>query len=178
MRSFKLFVLIAMIAVLVLAFAAVASAQPGDSQGTVYGQATMQPQISIQVSGAGSDSGSPLVYWGRPNQGYIPNGNALVTVTNTGDQNVPILLGHGSDPTDGNDTWAFTDTGGPSNCIWVLYGDAGGVNVPGSGVDPREFISGLAPGDSHEFSSTFYFPSSYNGNTHTMTALLIASGIN
>jgi hypothetical protein len=173
MRSFKLFVLIAMIAILLFA----ASAQPG-SQGTVYGQATMQPQISIQVSGPGSDSGFPLSYSGRPNQGYIPDGNALVTVSNTGDQNVPILLGYGSDPTDGNDTWAFTDTGGVSNCIWVLYGDAGGVNVPGSGVDPREFISGLAPGDSHEFSSTFYFPSSYNGNTHTMTALLIASGIN
>jgi hypothetical protein len=177
MKSSRLIVLVSMIAVLMFAVATSASAQPG-AQGTVYGQATMQPQISIEVGGAGSDSGSPLVYSGRPGYGYLPIDNAQVTVTNTGEQNVPILLGYGSDPTYGNDMWAFTDTGGPSNCIWMFYGDWGGVNVPGSGVEPREVISGLLPGDSHEFSSIFYFPSSYNGNTHTMTALLIASGIN
>jgi hypothetical protein len=177
MRISKLFALIATIAVLVFAFAAAASAQPG-SQGTVYGRANMQPTISIQVSGPGSDSGSPLVYNGHAGGNYGPDFGALVTVANTGDQNVPILLGYGSDPTDGIDTWNLSGAVGPTDCVWGFAGDVHWATVPSSGGAPEEVLQDLAPGASFDFDSVFSFPLDYNGNPHTMTALFIASDIN
>jgi len=171
MKNSLRIILVGIAAAMVLAAATSAYAA---GSGTVYGQATMQPTVSIVLSGVGSDSQNPLVYEGRANQGSIPNGNALITVTNSGEQTIPLLLGYGSDPTDGNDTWAISDTPGASNCIWRFYPDPNGTNVPGGMGSPRELVTGLLPGEWRDFSSTFYFPETFNGNPHTMTALIIA----
>ena len=171
MKNSLRIILVGIAAAMVLAAATSAYAA---GSGTVYGQATMQPTVSIVLSGVGSDSQNPLVYEGRANQGYMPNGEARVTVTNSGEQTVPILLGYGSDPTDGSDTWPISDMPGLSNCIWLFYGDLGGTNVPGSNGSPRELVPALLPGEWRNFNSTFYFPETFNGSPHTMTALLIA----
>jgi hypothetical protein len=170
MKSSRLVVLLAAIVVLVFASAASAYAFPG-SQGTVYGQATMQPTVSIQLSGTGSDPGNPLVYRGQAGQTVEPEGFAEVTVTNDGDVQTPILLGYGSDPTDGSDVWHLG-----SDCGWVFQGDFGQRWVPDSSSGPLMLFGGLDPGNSRSMMPAFTFPNSFNGNAHSMQALLIASG--
>jgi hypothetical protein len=171
MRSLKIFALIAMCAGLVLGTVASAYAYTG-SQGTVYGQATMQPTVSIQLSGAGSDSGNPLIYNGRAGYAVWADGNAQVTVTNDGDVTTPILLGWGSDPTDGSDTWRLG-----TDCYWTFASSDGWRTVQDRFNAPQPLIFNLLPGDSQGMSSFFQFPSSFNGTAHSMQALLIASGV-
>jgi hypothetical protein len=177
MKVSKLFALAAMTAVLVFAFAAFAYAGNGnDSQGTVYGQATMQPTVSIQISGTGSDSSNPLVYWGRKGQFVQSVGWSQVTLTNNGDVDVPILLGYGSNPTDGSDTWNFADSPGSTDCVWTIMGNLGGTNVPAFDGAPRQLYPSFAPGRSDGVNTYFTFPTTFNGNAHGMTALFIAGG--
>jgi hypothetical protein len=140
----------------------------------VYGQATMQPTVSIQISGTGSDSGNPLVYSGRKGQLVQPVGWSQVTLTNNGDVDVPILLGYGSNPTDGTDTWSFADIAGPTACVWGIWGNLGVTNVPAYGEPPRQLYPGFAPGRSDGVNTNFTFPTTFNGNAHNMTALFIA----
>jgi hypothetical protein len=170
MKVSKLFMLVTMIAVLVFAFAASAYAEPG---GTVYGQATMQPTVSIQLAGAGSDSGTPLVYEGRGGDDVWASGLAQVTVTNDGQVDVPIFLGYGSDPTDGSNTWPLADSASATDSKWEFRAGSW-VTVPGSGVGPRQLIGSLTAGSSQSVSNCFTFPTTFNGNPHTMTALFIA----
>jgi hypothetical protein len=167
MKVSKLFMLVTMIAVLVFAFAASAYAEPG---GTVYGQATMQPTVSVTLSGAGSDSGNPLTYSGLKNEGVWANSGGTLTVTNTGETATTMFLGYGSDPTDGNTTWHF-DQG----CSWTFFGNWT-ANVPASGVGSRPLCSSMSPGASMSLVSRFKFPNTYDGSTHSMTALIIAEG--
>jgi hypothetical protein len=169
MKSTRLVVLFAAVVVLLFATAASAYAYNG-SQGTVYGQATMQPTVSIQLSGAGSDSENPLVYTGRKDETVWANNFDHVTVTNDGDVSTPILLGYGSDPTDGSNTWYYG-----TDCNWTFFGEMI-QDVPSNFSGPRAVFFDLQPGDSRSLDSRFTFPSSFNGNAHTMTALLIASG--
>lgn len=171
MKSTRLVFLSAAIVVLLFATAASAYAQPDPSQGTVYGQATMQPMVSIQLSGTGSDPGNPLVYNGHAGETVPPAGFAEVNVTNDGDETTPILLGYGSDPTDGSDTWHLG-----SDCGWVFQGDFGLTWVPASSSGPVLLFGGMNPGVSRSMMPAFTFPGSFNGNAHSMQALLIASG--
>jgi hypothetical protein len=160
-------VLVALTAVVVFAAAASAYAMPG-SQGTVYGQATMQPTVSVQLSGTGSDPGNPLVYTGRRGEGVWADGFSRITVSNTGDASTAMLLGYGSDPTDGNTTWHLGE-----DCDWTFFGDWS-APVPAFYAGPRLLFFNIAPGDSRSVDSNFTFPNSYDGNAHTMTALIIA----
>jgi hypothetical protein len=171
MKSTRLVVLFAMIVVLLFASAASVYAMPDGSHGTVYGQATMEPMVSIQLSGAGTDPGDPLSYHGRRGETVWPDGFPWVTVTNDGDMDTPILLGYGSDPTDGSNTWAYG-----TDCDWTFFGDVG-TSVPSNSSGPQELIFNLAPGNSRSLDSRFTFPNNYNGNTHTMQALIIANGV-
>jgi hypothetical protein len=174
MRSLKIFVLIVMCAGLVLGTAASAYAYTG-SQGTVYGQATMQPTVSIQLTGTGTDLGNPLVYQGHAGDTVWSTGYAQVMVTNNGDVGTPILLGYGSDPTDGSNTWPFADSASATDSKWEFTAGSW-VTVPGSGVGPRQLIGSLAPGDLAGVVNRFTFPTTFNGNVHSMQALFIAGG--
>ncbi|PKQ16707.1 MAG: hypothetical protein CVT67_02755 [Actinobacteria bacterium HGW-Actinobacteria-7] len=175
MKRSKLVTLFAMVAAMVFASAAAAYAAPG---GTVYGQATMQPTISIVVGGAGSDSGMPLVYEGPKDQ-WAMNFNGPLTITNDGDTAAQLSLGFGSDPTDGVTTWSLGSYSDATHCMWNL--DAMSppfmsiTQVPASGEPPVSFgPDPLMPGDTAFFDSHFFFPATYDGSPHTMTALIIA----
>jgi hypothetical protein len=172
MKSSKLVAPFAMSVVLLLAMVAPASAGTV-TQGTVYGQATMQPVVSIQLSGTGSDPGNPLVYDGRAGQDVWPAGMARVTLTNDGQVDVPILLGYGSDPTDGVDTWNLADSAGATDCKWEFQAGSW-VTVPGHSDAPRQLVEKLNAGDSLDVWNCFTFPTTFNGNPHAMSALVIA----
>jgi len=176
MRSSKLVILSVMAAVLV--FAAATSAYAAGS-GTVYGQATMQPTVSIVLSGAGSDAGNPLTYAGRAGEN-VPNNNGIwITVANNGDVATPLLLGWGSDPTDGVTTWTLNSTfADATNCTWdfvPMFPSFDIARVPANGELPVSFgPTALDVGESVNFATFFGFPTSFDGSTHTMTALIIA----
>jgi hypothetical protein len=164
-RSIVLLVVLAV--VVVFATAASAYAMPG-SQGTVYGQATMQPTVSVTLSGTGADPEMPLTYSGRKGETVWSNMGGWVTVTNTGETAATMLLGYGSDPTDGNTTWRLGE-----DCNWTFDGDWTS-DVPASSMGPRLLLLGMSPGSSRWLSSRFTFPNNYDGSTHSMTALIIA----
>ena len=175
MRSSKLVVLSALAAVLV--FAAATSAYAAGS-GTVYGQATMQPTVSIVLSGPGSDPGWPLTFQGVAGDRVWAD-NGRITVNNNGDVAVPLLLGFGSDPTDGASVWSLGDNQAATQCIWDFYSPTVLFNavtrVPSNVGIPVSFgPTALAVGDYTEFDSQFRFPTSFDGTPHTMTALIIA----
>ena len=175
MRSSKLVILSAMAAVLV--FAAATSAYAAGS-GTVYGQATMQPTVSIVVGGAGSDSGMPLVFNGPEGQ-WVLNSSGILTVTNDGDTAVQLSLGFGSDPTDGVSTWSLGSYADATHCMWNIDSMSPPfisiTQVPANGEPPISFgPDPLQSGDTAQFDSHFFFPTSFDGTPHTMTALIIA----
>jgi hypothetical protein len=163
-------VIVALAVVVVFATAASAYAQSDGSQGTVYGQATMQPTVSVQLSGTGSDAGDPLTYSGRKGDTVWADGFGQVTVTNSGELATTMFLGYGSDPTDGNTTWRLGE-----DCNWTFFGDWVS-DVPASYGGPRPLIVNMDPGASRSIDSRFSFPYSYDGNAHSMTALVIAEG--
>ncbi|PKQ16706.1 MAG: hypothetical protein CVT67_02750 [Actinobacteria bacterium HGW-Actinobacteria-7] len=176
MKRSKLITLFAMVAAMVLATAA--SAYAGAPGGTVYGQATMQPTVSIVLGGAGSDSGWPLVYSATAGE-WAPEADwDRVTVTNNGDVNVPLSLGYGSDPTDGENTWYFANSVDDTHCMWEFMSGPplfGGARVPDSMGSPNLLSpEPLLVGDSVQLDTFFTFPTSYDGTPHTMTALIIA----
>jgi hypothetical protein len=160
-------VLVALTVVVVFAAAASAYAMPGP-QGTVYGQATMQPTVSVTLTGTGSDLGVPLTYSGRKGETVWANNEGSVLVTNTGDMFTTMLLGYGSDPTDGNTTWRLGE-----DCNWTFVGESIS-DVPALDSGPRPLIFNMGPGGSRWVSTRFTFPNNYDGSTHTMTALIIA----
>jgi hypothetical protein len=170
MRNHKLFTVIAMIAVLVFAFAASAYAGNG-SQGTVYGQATMQPAVSVTLSGTGSDPDIPLMYSGRKGETVWASNEGMLTVTNTGDASTAILLGYGSDPTDGNTTWRLGE-----DCNWTFWGGDMIEDVPALYAGPRPLFFNIDPSGLRWLDTRFTFPNNYDGSTHSMTALIIAEG--
>ena len=174
MKSSKYVVLIALAAVMVLATAA--SAYADNSQGTVYGQATMRPTVSIQVNSA------PLWYSGKsgqtvPSNWWMDPGMGEVEVYNDGDAATSLSLGWGTDPTSGqgNDNWTFGDSADTNVCVWQI----GGVNVPSaSSGSPRALYSNLNVGQNENFDTNFTFPTNYtNGNRHDMTAIISAENI-
>lgn len=174
MKAIRIVTALAVFSIILLA-AAAAYAMPGDS-GTVYGQATMQPTVSISLGGAGASSFDPLVYVGRPGQSVWEQDERELVVTNTGDIPVDLTLEWGSDPSDGFDTWTLGDSNGSNACVWSLI-RAGyeGTNVPSSSGGPR-YLGGLDHGDSTWVGSQFTFPTDFtNTNTHSMTAIISAS---
>lgn len=174
MKNVKLALLVAMASVMVLAAAASAFASP-PPDGTVYGQATMEPVVNLQLSGAGSISFDPLVYHGYKGDTVGEIEGREIHVANEGDEAVQLNLGYGSNPSDGSSTWAFADESGATECVWTFSGEEeDGVNVPALGAGDRALLESLAPGDSHSFASRFTFPTTYNGNTHNMTAIISA----
>jgi large subunit ribosomal protein L40e len=154
--------------------------------GNVYGQATMQPVVSVQLSGSGSDPGDPLVYDLVPGQPALARDGAELTVTNDGDEPTAFSLGFGSNPTNGSDAWTFIDgeAGYPGDgtvCAW-LFGyenpldpyDTGTALVPPEGAGPNVLHGNVAPGGSVAFGSFVLAPSAYHGGTYQMTAIVIA----
>ena len=173
MRSSKYAALLALAAVMVLATAATAFAQPGSS-GPVYGQATMQPVLSISVA-AGSEG--TLYYWGQPNDTVYTGAFANpsdITVTNTGDASTKLYLGWGSNPNvnGGSDAWEYGAISNIHTCVWKI----GGVSVPSEGNVQVQLSTSLAKGDSKEFGTSFTFPNTYSGSSaaHSMSAIISA----
>jgi ubiquitin len=134
--------------------------------GNVYGQATMQPVVSIQLSGSGSDPGDPLVYDAVAGQPALARDGAEFTVTNDGDSEAGY-------PGDGN------------ACMW-LFGyenpldpnDTGQALVPSEGAPPSALHGPVDPGASVAFGSFLLAPSTYHGGTYQMTAIVIAGSTN
>jgi hypothetical protein len=168
-RSIALFVALAV--VVVFATAASAYAMPDGMQGTVYGQATMQPTVSVALSGTGSDPDIPLTYSGRKGETVWAVGEGMLTVTNTGDMPTAILLGYGSDPTDGNTTWRLGE-----DCNWQFWGGDMIEDVPAFYAGPRPLFFNIDPSGSRWLDTRFTFPDNYDGSTHSMTALIIGEG--
>lgn len=174
MKSYKLVAALAVFTIIMLA-AAAAYAEPGDS-GTVYGQATMQPTVSIAISGQGSADFMPLDYEGRSGQNVTEVAERTFTVSNTGDAPVALMLGYGSDPSDGSDVWYLRDYQDTNACTWTFFcpGGVGYQAVPSSSGSPRYL--GSLDVDSHADVQTYFgFPINFtNGNTHSMTAIIYA----
>jgi ubiquitin len=158
--------------------------------GNVYGQATMQPVVSIQLSGSGSDPGDPLVYDAVAGQPALARDGAEFTVTNDGDEPTTLSLGFGSNPTNGSDAWTFIDSeagypGDGNACMW-LFGyenpldpnDTGQALVPSEGAPPSALHGPVDPGASVAFGSFLLAPSTYHGGTYQMTAIVIAGSTN
>jgi ubiquitin len=158
----------------------------GAGSGNVFGQATMQPVVSIQLSGSGSDPGDPLVYDAVAGAPALARDGAELTVSNDGDEPTALSLGFGSDPTNGSDAWTFIDTEGAypgdgSACAW-LFGyedpldpyDTGQAFVPSEGAPPNPLHGPLDPGASVALRSFLVAPSTYHGGTYQMTAVVIA----
>ena len=170
---------IALIGVAAAMVLAAATSVYAAGSGTVYGQATMQPTVSIVLSGAGSDAGNPLAYAGRAGEAVANNNGTSITVANNGDVATPLLLGWGSDPTDGVTTWTLNSTfADATNCTWdfvPMFPSFDIARVPANGELPVSFgTAALDVGGSVTFVTIFGFPTSFDGSPHTMTALIIA----
>jgi hypothetical protein len=169
-------------AMIVVVFWAAAASAIAESAPNVYGQATMQPLVSIQVSGTGSNSGNPLVFVGQRGQSVTPEGGGNITLTNDGDVPVSISVGHAFSPADGlGSVWTYTVGGpGPNSCVWVFsIPMEGNATVKESGVTPTMVLTpNLAAGDSRTVYSAFAFPTVLgSGNAHVMAAVFWAEAL-
>ncbi|HEY5472285.1 MAG TPA: hypothetical protein VIK32_03730 [Candidatus Limnocylindrales bacterium] len=137
------------------------------SSSVIYGEVSMESTVSLEMSG------SPLVYRAHKGETTTPTAGTDVTITNTGEGGIPVLLGFGSSPTDGADTWNFADATGPNDCIWMFSGQTGLIDVPSDGDAPRALFTRLPPGEPTPLLTYFAFPTVYKANAHAMSALII-----
>ena len=164
MRSSKIITLLVATAVLCLATAT--SAFAADS-GTVYGQATMQPTISISLGTHGSAE-FPLTYVQGVSYEWETN---HLNVENSGDVPVKLFVQSASAPADGHgNTWTFGDfTWSSTNtCVWTI----GNTFVPDQGSNDMQ--TRVAAQDTGTTGTSFEFPTTYSGNTFHMSALITA----
>ena len=178
MKISRMAIMVAATAILMLATATSAFAA-ASTTGTVYGQATMTPTISIAVSGTGSSSGTPLIYTGKASQTQVaPTGSAQFIVTNNGASSVALYCGYGANPTDGTNTWALATAAGSASAKWTSSkaGEMFGVVVPGSSEAARAIPGAgtVAAGTSASFDTFFDFPTTYQGGTFNMSMLISA----
>jgi hypothetical protein len=167
--------IICLAAIMLLALAVPAFA---DTSGTVYGKAVLAP-YAIVLSGSGLAGYDPLTYEGMYSERVFERYGNEVTVQNVGTQTARIMFTGDQSPTDGVNTWEFTDWYGPDaaewtfnngwRTAWVLPDTSPYYNAFNT-IDP-----GLASGDSDTLSSQFRFPSS-SGSTadHYMSATISA----
>ena len=170
---------VSLASILVLAIALPAFAGPEGSSGTVYGRAVLAP-YAIVVTGAGTDSGSPLTFEGQLGEFGYEKFGSQVTVQNIGTQATDLKLDVDQLPHSGSDTWNLSSFDGPDTAIWGFWSPrAGGSEVlPTSNPVYSAFGTlehGLAAGDSDEFESYFEFPSSSSSTAdHYMSAIISA----
>jgi len=142
--------------------------------GIVNGEVTPAAVVSLEISGRGSTSLTPLSYTGG--SGEVIADNTGLYVMNNGDESITALyLAWGSDPVVGSDLWTLGDVQGPGAAVWALSIPFSGnwVNVPASGEPTRYLYGALAQGRRIRFDSRFGFPTDYSDrNAHVMTALI------
>ena len=168
--------------ILALTFASSALAEPGGT--FVYGQATAQPVLSIQVGGAGTDPQTPLQYSGGPNNESPEISGQTVTVLNNGTEDTRLKLMLGGLPTGGGETWQLTNGGfGPGMAQWtfsnpdfgfsVVPGDEFSASYIGQNFGVKQGV--LSPDESVSLESTFRFPEQYTyAGSHNMSAIISA----
>jgi hypothetical protein len=168
---------ICLAAIMLLALAVPAFANPDGSSGTVYGKAVLAP-YAIVVSGGGTDPGSPLTYQGNLGQWAGEMYGSQVWVQNVGTQDGQIRIAADQLPTDGNSTWGLSAYGtGEDVASWTFYGPSDEAAVlQQSDPDYSSFSlldNDLGAGNSTWFNSEFRFPtfSSSNGD-HYMSATI------
>ena len=168
---------ICLVAIMLLALTAASAYANDPPQGTVYGQATMQPTVALSISGYGMP-GNPLSYHGTSGSTdyrYNEN-NWSVVVRNDGDTTIYPMLTFGTNPTlesDSNTQWTYGEGVGVNQCEW----DIGQSAVPassGSSVPLASMLNDIAPTESKSYGSSFTFPTNYTGGTFDMTAVITA----
>jgi hypothetical protein len=171
---------ICLAAILLLALAVPAFAEPDGTSGTVYGKAVLAP-YAITITGAGTDPGSPLTYQGELGSWAWERYGSQVTVTNVGTMNARINLDVDTLPTDGATTWNLTSSPGPNSAAWWLVDEsvsadaevlpANDDHYAGNG----HFYDALASGHSYVLDSAFQFPTSTSSMAdHYMSATISA----
>jgi hypothetical protein len=149
-----------------------------DTSGTVYGKAILAP-VAIVLSGSGLSGSAPLVYEGTYAERVSEKFDSEVTVQNAGTHDVQIILTADQSPTNGANTWAFTDDFGPDAAEWTFspgLHTAWVLPETSPRYDSYNTIDySLGAGNSDVLNSQFRFPSS-SGSTadHYMSATISA----
>jgi hypothetical protein len=167
-------------AVLLLAMAAPAFAQPDGTSGTVYGKAILAP-CAIVISGGGVDEGEPLTYQGNLGEWADEEYGNRVTVQNVGTQPTQITIAANELPTAGSNVWGLNAYGsGADSASWTFWGWQRDAAVL-SPSDPEFYMGNsvldweLGSGDSDQYFSRFQFPTSSSSSAdHFMSATISA----
>jgi hypothetical protein len=162
-------------AIMLLALAAPAFAQPDGSSGTVYGKAVLTP-YAIVISGPGTDPGNPLTYQGNLGQHVWEQFGSLVTVQNVGTQETQLSIVSAQLPSDGEGTWNLDTAAGADTASWAFDGsDHLATVLPEFSPDSGILSYGLSAGQSDSYESSFTFPtSSSSSSDHFMSATISA----
>ena len=172
--------IICLAAIMLLALAVPAFANPDGTSGTVYGKAVLAP-YAIVVSGGGTDPGSPLTYQGNLGHWAMEMYGSNTTVQNVGTQDAAITIGVNELPTAGTDVWNLATCPDSNQAVWEFENDTKGRGLfvlPQS--DPNYAFNtvadpDLAAGSSDSLQSVFVFPTSVGSSEdHYMSATISA----
>ena len=163
-------------AVLLLAMAVPALAEPSGSSGIVYGKAVLAP-YAVTISGGGTESFDPLTYEGSLGQQVNEKYGSQVTAQNTGTQAAQLRLDVSQLPSDGNSTWDLDVGSGMNTASWIFWGYNGIAQVLPSNnyyYGSNSVLSDLTyPGQADTYNTSFRFPTSSSSTAdHYMAATL------